>query len=80
MESANSKYTEKRAVQIELPNTTTLSSDEMLATRGMVLYDRVEQQQSSEAAEKEVEDTKQWEAVAKRRPLKRGLAVTQKAK
>ena len=71
MESANSKYNDKReSSHVELPDQSTLSQAEILATRGMVLYDRLEQKTSEE----ETADTKAWDTVAKRKKLKRGLA------
>lgn len=70
MESANAKYNDKReGVPVELPDSSSLSQAEMLATRGMVLYDRLESSKEQEAA-----DTKAWDTVAKRKKLKRGTS------
>lgn len=68
MESANAKYTDKRQTSASLPDTSVLTPQELLATRGMVLWDKVEK------TEDDIVKNEKWEAVAKKKSLKRGMA------
>ena len=69
MEAPNAKYTDLRSEPLALPNETSLTPSEMQATRGMVIYDRIEKTEQQEEI-----DSKKWNDLAKKKPLKRGLA------
>lgn len=80
MESANSRYTEARqgTAAPPLPAAQELTPAEVLATRGMVLWDRAEPEQQKAQAQTEAQEKAQaqegaWQ-VAKRK-AKRGAGA-----
>jgi len=61
MELQKSTYTEKRNQTLELPDENSMTAAEKLASRGMILYDKVTSIETAEVVE-----TKKWDELAKK--------------
>ncbi len=61
MELQKSSYTEKRNQSVELPDENAMTTAEKLASRGMILYDKVNATETGEVIE-----TKKWDELAKK--------------
>jgi cyclopropane fatty-acyl-phospholipid synthase-like methyltransferase len=61
MELQKSTYTEKRNQTLELPDENAMTAAEKLASRGMILYDKVTSIETAEVVE-----TKKWDELAKK--------------
>lgn len=65
MELQKSSYSEKRNQSVELPDENAMTAAEKLASRGMILYDKVNATETGEVVE-----TKKWDELAKQKNKK----------